>query len=51
HFSLYGASNGGRSNITVCNLPYGVLVCVFHHPVVTSKAISHIEKFCDMMRA
>jgi len=36
--------------MTVCNLPYGVLVCMYDSNTRAADAIKNIETFCDVMR-
>lgn len=48
--SVYGTCCSGNGGITVCNLPYGVLICTYNAHTRTGDAVKAIEKFCDAMR-
>ena len=49
-FSMYATCSKGSGGLTVCNLPYGILVCTYSGHTRAGDAVKAIEKFCDMMR-
>ncbi|KAL4238907.1 hypothetical protein ACF0H5_003614 [Mactra antiquata] len=48
--SMYATSSEGNGGLTVCNLPYGVLVCTYDSHTRVGEAVKAIEYFCDIMR-
>ncbi|XP_045168231.1 uncharacterized protein LOC123531390 [Mercenaria mercenaria] len=48
--SMYATCSKGSGGLTVCNLPYGILVCTYSGHTRAGDAVKAIEKFCDIMR-
>ncbi|XP_041354510.1 uncharacterized protein LOC121372285 [Gigantopelta aegis] len=51
HCSIYATGPGNCDGLTVSNLPYGILICTFHHPVQQGQAIQLVECFSNKLRA
>ncbi|XP_048240842.1 uncharacterized protein LOC124140665 isoform X2 [Haliotis rufescens] len=49
--SVYATSPGNTEGLIISNLPHGVLLCTYRHPVQPGIAIKHVEQFCDLLRA
>ncbi|XP_067680498.1 uncharacterized protein [Haliotis asinina] len=49
--SVYATSVGNTEGLIVSNLPHGILLCTYRHPVQPGIAIKHVEQFCDQLRA
>ncbi|XP_052768767.1 uncharacterized protein LOC128222307 [Mya arenaria] len=48
--SVYATCSRDSGGLTVCNLPYGILICVYGPTTLPGEAIKAIENFCDVMR-
>ncbi|KAK6181506.1 hypothetical protein SNE40_009344 [Patella caerulea] len=50
--SIYGtACDRNGTGLLINNLPQGVLVCIYHHPVSREVAVNRVEAFCDRLCA
>ncbi|KAH3853452.1 uncharacterized protein LOC127875299 isoform X2 [Dreissena polymorpha] len=48
--SVYATCSQGSGGLTVCNLPYGMLICVYRGATSVGKTVKTIEAFCDLVR-
>ena len=47
---MYCMSENRQSGLIVCNLPYGMLITTYGHPVKTQDAIELVENACTLLR-
>ncbi|CAB4024209.1 Hypothetical predicted protein [Paramuricea clavata] len=48
--SMYCMSENRQSGLIVCNLPYGMLITTYSHPVKAQDAIELVENACTLLR-